>query len=114
MNRAVIDTGYQPAVRMADIDTSKIDMTALRQLITQRYNAVWDGLDLCTRTCPSARARLCTHAAWFAWPPRKHARSLLDCPLCPGCMQFLLRFRIGVRHYSQMAKPPQSLVTDNV
>ena len=66
MYRAVIDTGYQLAVRLNDMDA--IDITALRHFITQRCDAVWEGLDVCLRTCPSARARLCIYAAWFARP----------------------------------------------
>ena len=94
MYRAVIDTGYQLAIRLDDMDA--IDIVALRHFITQRRDAVWEGLDVCPRTCPSARARLCTYAAWFARPPHKHARSLLDLPLGSRTMQALLRFRMGV------------------
>ena len=70
MYRAVINTGYQLAIRLDDMDA--IDITALRHFITQRRDAVWEGLDVCPRTCPSAGARLCTYAAWFARPPHKH------------------------------------------
>ena len=94
MYRAVIDTGYQLAIRLDDMDA--IDITALRHFITQRRDAVWEGLDVCPRTCPSAGARLCTYAAWFARPPHKHARSLLDLPLGSMSMQTFLRFRMGV------------------
>ena len=94
MYRAIIDTGYQRAIRLDDMDA--IDITALRHFITQRRDAVWEGLDVCPRTCPSVGARLCTYAAWFARPPHKHARSLLDLPLSSRCMQTLFRFRMGV------------------
>ena len=94
MYRAIIDTGYQLAIRLDDMDA--IDITALRHFITQRRDAVWEGLDVCPRTCPSVGARLCTYAAWFARPPHKHARSLLDLPLSSRCMQTLFRFRMGV------------------
>ena len=94
MSRAIIDTGYQLAIRLDDMDA--IDITALRHFITQRRDAVWEGLDVCPRTCPSVGARLCTYAAWFARPPHKHARSLLDLPLSSRCMQTLFRFRMGV------------------
>ena len=77
-------------------DMDAIDITALRHFITQRRDAVWEGLDVCPRTCPSVGARLCTYAAWFARPPHKHARSLLDLPLSSRCMQTLFRFRMGV------------------
>ena len=100
MYRAIIDTGYQLAIRLDDMDT--IDITALRHFITQRRDAVWEGLDLCPRTCPSTRARLSTYAAWFARPPHKHARSLLDLPLGSKFMQTFLRFRMGVTGFLRM------------
>ena len=99
MYRAIIDTGYQLAVRLDDMDT--IDITALchdHHDITQHRDAVWEGLDPCPRTCPSAGARLCMYAAWFARPPHKHARSLLDLPLGSRCIQNFLRFGMGVHH----------------
>ena len=83
MYRDVINTGYQLAIRLDDMHA--IDITALHHFITQRRDAVWEGLDVCPRTCPSAGARLCTYAAWFARPPHKHARSLLDLPLSSRC-----------------------------
>ena len=94
MYRAIIDTAYQLAIRLDDMDA--IDITALRHFITQRRDAVWEGLDVCPRTCPSVGARLCTYAAWFARPPHKHARSLLDLPLSSRCMQNLFSLRMGV------------------
>ena len=41
MYRAIIDTGYQLAIRLDDMDA--IDITALRHFITQRRDAVWEG-----------------------------------------------------------------------
>ena len=52
-------------------------------------------LDICPRTCPSKNSRCCTYARWFARPPDKPARSLLDIPISAACMQGLLRFRMG-------------------
>ena len=69
---AIINTGYQLAIGLDDMDT--IDITTLRHFITRCHDAVWEGLDSCPRTCPSAGARLCTYAAWFARQPHKHAR----------------------------------------
>ena len=53
-------------------------------------------LDICPRTCPSARATLCTYYRWFARP--QHLRRpgpLLMQPLSARCMRVLLRFRMG-------------------
>ena len=58
-------------------------------------DAVWDGLDICPRTCPSLNARLCTYAQWFARPLGRHARSLLDLPVSRRCLQRFLRLRMG-------------------
>ena len=35
------------------------------------------------------------HARWFARPPHKHARSLLDIPVSAACLKRLLWFRMG-------------------
>ena len=62
MYRAVIDTGYQLAIKLDDMYTIDI---AVHQLITQRRDSVWEGLDICPRACSSAtlRACLCIYAA---------------------------------------------------
>ena len=93
MFRAVRGTGYQLNIRCDDLD--KILAPALTLMLEQRRDAVWDGLDICPRTCPSVNARLCTYAQWFARPAGRHARSLLDLPVSRRCMQRFLRFRMG-------------------
>ena len=52
----------------------------------------------CPRTCPSARATLCTYYRWFARPQhlrRRRPGPLLMQPLSARCMRVLLRFRMG-------------------
>ena len=93
MFRAVRATGYELGIRADDMDI--IDITAFKQHITQQRDSVWDGLDVCPRTCPSHKARCCTYFRWFARPPDKHARSLLDIPVSAACLKGLLRFRMG-------------------
>ena len=63
--------------------------------MTQLRDAIWNGLDICPRTCPSQKARCCTYARWFARPPDKHARLLLDIPVSATYMKGLLRFSMG-------------------
>ncbi len=101
MYSVTLGTGYQLGSRMDDMDA--IDITALKSLITQQRDEVWTGLDPCPRTCPSNGARSCTHAAWFARPPHKHARSLLDIPLPSKCLRSFLRFRMGVHRFPKDA-----------
>ena len=91
--RAIRGIGYQLVIKCNNLD--KIHIPALALMLTQRGNAVWDGLDICPRTCPSLNAKLCTYATWFARPIEKHARSLLDLPLSRRCMQQFLRFRMA-------------------
>ena len=93
VHAAVCLIGYQLNIRCDDLD--HIDMSALSLMLRQRRDAVWDGLDICPRTCPSFNAKLCTYATWFARPVEKHARSLLDLPVSRRCMQRFLRFRMG-------------------
>ena len=47
--RANCNTGYNINIRGDDMDA--INNIALRQLLTQRRDAVWVGLDVCPRTC---------------------------------------------------------------
>ena len=93
MFKAIRGIGYQLNIRCDDLD--HIDMSALSLMLTQRRDAVWDGLDICPRTCPSFNAKLCTYATWFARPVEQHARSLLDLPVSRRCMQRFPRFRMG-------------------
>ena len=40
-------------------------------------------------------ASLCTYATWFARPAHIHPRTIFRLPLSAGCVQTLLRFRMG-------------------
>ena len=93
MFKAIRGIGYQLTIRCDDLD--QIDISALSLMLAQRRDAVWDGLDICPRTCPSLDAKLCTYKRWFVRPADKHARSLLDLPVSRRCMQRFLRFRMG-------------------
>ena len=93
MFKAIRGTGYQLNIRCDDFD--KVLVPALALMLEQRRDAIWDGLDICPRTCPSVNARLCTYAQWFARPVGRHARSLLDLQVSRRCMQRFLRFRMG-------------------
>ena len=93
MFNAIRGIGYQLVIRCDDLD--HIEISALELMLAQRRDAVWDGLDICPRTCPSLNAKLCTYATWFVRRAEKHARSLLDLPVSRRCMQRFLRFRMG-------------------
>ena len=85
--------GYDLIIRIDALTV--IDPSTFSQLLSQRQAAVWKDLDFCPRTCPSAKARLCTYAAWFARPPGQLYRSLLNLPLSMRCLHRLFRFRMG-------------------
>ena len=91
--KAIRATGYELSIWVDAMGI--IDLTALRQHIMRQRHSIWDGLDVCPRTCPSTLSRCCTYAKWFARPPSVHARSLLDIPVSAACMKGLLRFRMG-------------------
>ena len=93
MFKAIRATGYELSIRVDDMDIT--DIPALRQHMAQQQDSVWDGLDVCPRTCPTHKSRCCTYARWFARPQGKHARVLLDIPVSAPCMKGLLRFRMG-------------------
>jgi len=58
--------------------------------------SLWQGLDICPRTCPSQHATLCTYYRWFARPrSARRVRSFLQLPLTARCMRCFLRFRMG-------------------
>ena len=93
MFKAIRATGYELSIRVDDMDI--IDIPALRQHMAQQQDSVWDGLDVCPRTCPTHKSRCCTYARWFARPQGKHARVLFDIPASAACMKCLLRFCMG-------------------
>ena len=66
MFKAIRATGYELSIRVDDMDT--IDITALRQHVSQQRDKSWKGLDICPRTCPFENSRNCTYARWFARP----------------------------------------------
>ena len=73
-----------------------LHLPALLQLLDAPCTSGPPGPDICPRTCPSARATLCTYYRWFARP--QHLRrpgSLLMQPLSARCMRVLLRFWKG-------------------
>ena len=57
---------------------------------------LWEGVDICPRTCPSEDATLCTYVRWFARPAGlRQPGPLVMQPLSARCMRTLLRFRMG-------------------
>ena len=54
------------------------------------------GLDTCPRTCPSARATLCTYYWWSARPQHlRRTGPLVMQPVSARCMRVLLHLRMG-------------------
>ena len=93
VSKAVRGTGYDLSIRQGVMD--HVDVQVLSSHLRRRRNAVWDHLDICSRTCPTEKSRLCTYKNWFPRPAGRHGRSLLDLSLSMRCMQRLLRFRMG-------------------
>ena len=93
MFKSIRDLGYDMTIRIDSMDT--LDLSRVLQLLHRRSEVVWHALDYCPRTCPSAKARLCTYQAWFARLPGKSAAAILSLPLSVRCLQRFLRFRMG-------------------
>jgi len=93
MFKSIRGLGYDMNIRIDSMDS--LDLSLVTQLLQRRTGAVWQGLDYCPRTCPSAKARLCTYNAWFARLPGKSASAILGLPVSVRCMQRFLRFRMG-------------------
>ena len=54
--------------------------------LRQRWDAVWDGLDTCPRTCPTEDSRLCRYKNWFARPAGRLLGHFWICPSpCATC-----------------------------
>ena len=79
MFKSIRATWYELSIRADDMGI--IDVTALRQHLTQQRDTICEGLDICPGFCPSLESRCCTYARWFARPVRRHAHSLLDIPV---------------------------------
>ena len=98
VSKAVRGTGYDPSIRQGAMDHHDVDLQVLSSHLRQRKDAVWECLNICPRTCPTEKSRLCTYKNWFPRPAGRHGRSLsledLWTFLC-ACMQRLLRFRMG-------------------
>jgi hypothetical protein len=92
--RELRDLGYAFTIRCDTMEV--VDLGRVKQLLDQRASQVWQGLDVCPRTCPSPRAQLCTYARWFARPAGvPSARCPARLPLSAGTLRTFLRFRAG-------------------
>jgi hypothetical protein len=90
--------GYVLTIRVDSMDL--IDLGCLARKLDRHQSRVWDGLDVCPRTGPSAGAKLCTYYRWFFPPHRPYSLSMraphvLGLPLSARRMRQFLRFRMG-------------------
>ena len=93
MFRGVRALGYDMVIDATDM--VHLNLAQIAQLLKCRASAVWDTLDICPRTCPSPKARLCTYRAWFTRPAVAPRKSLLMLPLPASYIRKFLRFRMG-------------------
>ena len=91
--RSLQGIGYTFQLRADDLDP--IAEPTFDMKLTAKYDAVWQDLPSSPRTCPSQGASLCTYAAWFARPAHIHPKTIFRLQLSAGCVQTLLRFRMG-------------------
>ena len=91
--RSLQGIGYTFQIRADDLDL--VVEHTLDIKLQAKYNAVWQDLPFSPRTCPSQGASLCTYGAWFARPAHIHPKAIFRLPLSAGCVQALLRFRMG-------------------
>ena len=59
VSRAIRGPGYDLCIKQDDMD--HIDIQVLSFHLRQCWDAVWDDLDICPRTCPTEDSRLCTY-----------------------------------------------------
>ena len=91
--RSLQAVGYTFQIRADDLDP--IAECTFDIKLKAKYDAVWQDLPFSPRTCPSQGASLCTYDAWFARPSHIHPKTIFRLPLSAGCVQSLLRFRLG-------------------
>ena len=92
--KGLLRLGYPLTIRLDALPV--VDADVLRGLIARRAGAVWQGLHLCPRTCPSEGATRCTYLRWFARPANmSHRLSPLRLPLGARSVRMFLRFRMG-------------------
>ncbi len=92
--RGLLDMGYQFNLRYDTMEP--ISVKRVLELLRAEASDLWQGIDVCPRTCPSAHAQLCTYERWFARPVgMRRPRALLEQPLTARSMRCLLRFRMG-------------------
>ena len=85
--------GYTFQIRADDLDL--VVEHTLDIKLKAKYDAIWQDLPFSPRTCPSQGASLCTYGAWFARPAHIHPKAIFRLPMSAGCVQTLLRFRMG-------------------
>ncbi len=91
--RSLQGIGYTFQIRADDLDL--VVEHTLDIKLKAKYDAIWQDLPFSPRTCPSQGASLCTYGAWFARPAHIHPKAIFRLPLSAGCVQTLLRFRMG-------------------
>ena len=86
--------GYEYTIRCDTL--IPVDLANVMLLLDAPALHVWEGVDICPRTCPSENATLCTYVRWFARPAGlRQPGALLMQPLSARCMRQFLRFRMG-------------------
>ena len=86
--------GYEYTIRCDTL--IPVDVANVMLLLDAPDRQLWEGLDICPRTCPSEDATLCTYVRWFARPAGlRQPGPLVMQPLSARCMRTLLRFRMG-------------------
>ena len=91
--RSLQSIGYTFQLRADDLDP--VAECTFDMKLKAKYDAVWQNLPSSPRTCPSQGASFCTYAAWFARPAHIHPKTIFRLQLSAGCVQTLLRFRLG-------------------
>jgi hypothetical protein len=93
MFRGLRDLGYDMVISATDM--VPLDVKRVCQLLDGQAAAMWEHLDVCPRTCPSSKARLCTYQAWCARLHSCSRKSFVNLPLSASCIKKVLRFRMG-------------------
>ena len=72
-----------------------VDPATFTKAMSDRQASIWDGLHVCPRTAPSARAKLCTYQRWFSRPANTSFEPYYNLPISISKLRLLAQFRMG-------------------
>ena len=88
--------GYHIDAHISLGHIGRINIQQVKDLLARRQDMLWEGLEMCPRTCASERAMFCRYIRWFARPPdAPQPRCVYRDHIPPRTLKTFIRFRLG-------------------